>query len=140
MTLSLLPVAMASTAILGCNKPFQFYRFIKSTIDEMGRDVPEFAAPVTLTGSIQTVSSKIREQLGLNLDDNYETVFCPALMQSIAEKLQPDRIVYDNRTYEIVENKNWYKTNGWAKVLIVEIKSLRKNGGTDTIQNPESDI
>lgn len=140
MTLNLLPVAMAATAILGCNKQFQFLKFIKSDIDDMGRDVPEFEEPVILTGSIQPVSNKMREQLGLDLNENYETVFCPTLMESIAEKLQPDRIIYDNRTYEVVEDKNWYITNGWTKALIVEIKSLRNNGGTDTIQNQKSGI
>ena len=123
---------MTATAILGCNKQFQFYRFIKSTLDEMGRDVPQFEAPDTYTGSIQPVSNKMREQLGLDLNENYKTVFCPALMQSIAEKLQPDRIAYENRTYEIVENKDWYETNGWTKALIVELKSLRKEDESNT--------
>lgn len=132
MTFNLLPAAMTATAILGCNKQFQFYRFIKSTLDEMGRDIPQFEPTVTLTGSIQPVSNKMREQLGLDLNENYKTVFCPALMQSIAEKLQPDRIVYENRTYEIVENKDWYETNGWTKALIVELKSLRKEDESNT--------
>jgi len=74
----------------------------------------------------------MREQLGLDLNENYKTVFCPALMQSIAEKLQPDRIAYENRTYEIVENKDWYETNGWTKALIVELKSLRKEDESNT--------
>ena len=66
-------------------------------------------------------------QLGLDFNRNYKTVFCPALIQSITEKLQPDRIVYDNRTYEVVEDKNLYQTNGWTKVLVVELKELRED-------------
>ena len=98
----------------------------------MGRDVPEFEAPKTLTGSIQPVSNKMREQLGLDLNENYETVFCPALMQSLAKKLQPDRIIYENRTYEIVVDKDWYDTNGWTKALIIELKSLRQEDESNT--------
>lgn len=127
MTFNLLPVALNATAILGCNKQFQFLRFIKSDIDDMGRDIPQFEKPVLLTGSVQPLSNRMYVQLGLDFNRNYKTVFCPALIQSITEKLQPDRIVYDNRTYEVVEDKNLYQTNGWTKVLVVEIKELRED-------------
>lgn len=125
MIFNILNPAMAATAILGCNKQFKFLKWLKNTIDGMGRDVPEFAEPLTLTGSIQPVSNKMYEQFGLDLNKNYKIVFSSALIQSIAEKIQPDRIVYDNRTFEIVENKNWYETNGYTKVLMVELKELR---------------
>ncbi len=127
MTFNLLPVALNATAILGCNKQFQFLRFIKSDIDDMGRDIPQFEDPVLLTGSVQPLSNRMYVQLGLDFNRNYKTVFCPALIQSITEKLQPDRIVYDNRTYEVVEDKNLYQTNGWTKVLVVELKELRED-------------
>lgn len=122
MGFNVLNPAMAATAILGCNKSFIFLKYKGTTIDMMGRDVPEFAEPITHTGSIQPVSNKMYEQMGLDLDKNYKTVFCSALMQSIAENIQPDRIIYDGRTFELVENKNWYETNGYTKVLMVELK------------------
>lgn len=133
MTINLLPIAMAATDLLGCNKTFQFLKYKGTAIDLMGRDVPEFEDPVTLTGSIQPVSNKMYEQLGLDLNKNYKVVYSPALMQSIAENLQPDRIVFENRTYEITENKDWYSSNGWTKVIAVELKELREqdNGTTD---------
>lgn len=125
MTLNLLPIAMAATAILGCNKPFKFYKFLTSSLDDYGRDIPEYSEPVTLTGSIQAVPNKMYEQLGLDLDKNYKTVFCPALMRSLAESLQPDIIEYNGGRYQIVENKNYYETNGWTKALMVELKNER---------------
>lgn len=132
MALNLLDIAMGATNILGCNKPFIFLKW-KENIIKMGKDVPVFEEPITLTGSIQAVSNKMYEQLGLDLDKNYKTVFCSALMQSIAEEIQPDRIIYENRTYELVENKNWYETNGWTKALMVELKELRENGNTNQV-------
>lgn len=136
MTLNLLPIAMNATAILGCNKEFQFYKYLGTVIDDMGRDVPEFAPPIPQTGSVQAVPNKMYEQFGLNLDKNYKIVYSPALIQSIAEEVQPDRIVYQKRTFEVVENKNWYETNGYTKALMVELKELRQNGSdTDTVQN-----
>ena len=131
MTLNILPIAMNATACLGCNKSFDFYKFIGSEIDDMGRDIPQYEEPITLTGSIQPISNKMYEQFGLDLNQNYMSIFSAALIQSIAENQQPDKIVYNNQTYEVVENKDWYLTNGWTKVLVVEIKSERQNAGTN---------
>lgn len=134
MTLNLLPIAMNATSILGCNKTFLFYKYIGTIIDDLGRDKPDFAEPVRITGSVQPVSNKMYEQLGLDLDKNYKIIYSSALINSIAEDIQPDRVVYDNRTFEIVENKNWYETNGYTKILMVELKELRQDeSATDTI-------
>lgn len=136
MTLNLLPIAMAATAVLGCNKTFQYYRYQETIGDDMGRDVPRYADPKSVTGSVQAVSNKMYEQLGLDLNKNYKIIYSSELIQSIAEKIQPDRIVYDNRTFEVVENKNWYETNGYTKILIVELKELRQNeSDSNPIQN-----
>ena len=123
---------MAATDILGCNQPFQFLKYKGATIDPMGRDVPEFEDAVALTGSLQPVSNKMYEQLGLDLNKNYIVIYCPALMQSVAQKPQPDRIVFQNRTYELVEDKDWYVSNGWTRAIAVELKELREsqNGTT----------
>lgn len=141
MTLNVLIPAMAATAILGCNKKFQFYKYLGHIIDDMGRDVPNFDEPVTYTGSVQPVPNRLYEQLGLDLDKNYKTIFSPQLMKSLAEDIQPDRIVYESRTFQIVENKNWYETNGYTKVLMVELKELREDeGDNNAIQDEEPDI
>lgn len=131
MTFNVLTPAMAATSILGCNKTFTFYKYESAVIDEMGRDVPSYADPVTYTGSIQPVQNKMYEQLGLDLNKNYKTVFCSQLIKSIAENVQPDRIIYDGKTYEVVENKNWYETNGYSKILMVEIKELRDDSNAE---------
>lgn len=136
MTLNLLPIAMAATAVLGCNKTFQYYRYQETIMDDMGRDVPKYADPKPVTGSVQAVSNKLYEQLGLDLDKNYKIIYSPELIQSIAEKIQPDRIVYNNRTFEVVENKDWYETNGYTRILVVELKELRADeSNPNQIQN-----
>lgn len=120
--MNLLPIAMRTTAILNCNQEFLFYKWIETAPDAMGRDVPRFDEPICYVGSIQPVSNKLYEQLGLDITKNYKILFCPELIQSLAEQIQPDRIFYQNKVFEIVDNKNWHETNGWIKALIVEIK------------------
>ena len=127
MTLNILPAAMAATAILGCNKEFTYLEYTDSTatINDIGIEVPTAPVQTTYTGSVQAVSNKMYEQMGLDLTKNYKVIFCPQLLQSIAEKQIPGRILYDGRTWDIVENQNWWETNGFTKVLICENKSLR---------------
>lgn len=127
MTLNLLPIAMNATSILGCNQQFEFYQFQGSTLDDLGRDIPQYSDPINLKGSIQAVPNKMYEQLGLDLDKNYITVFCPQLIQSLAQNTQPDRIIWNNRTFEAIETKDWTNLNGYTKALFVEIKDERNN-------------
>ena len=67
------------------------------------------------------------EQLGLDLEKNYITVFCPQLIQSLAQNSQPDKIIWNNRTFEAVETKDWTNLNGYTKALFAEIKDERNN-------------
>lgn len=127
MTLNLLPIAMNATSILGCNQQFEFYQFQGSTLDDLGRDIPQYSDPMNLKGSIQAVPNKMYEQLGLDLDKNYITVFCPQLIQSLAQNSQPDRIIWNNRTFEAIETKDWTNLNGYTKALFIEIKDERNN-------------
>lgn len=127
MTLNLLPIAMNATSILGCNQQFEFYQFQGSTLDDLGRDIPQYSNPINLKGSIQAVPNKMYEQLGLDLEKNYITVFCPQLIQSLAQNSQPDRIIWNNRTFEAVETKDWTNLNGYTKALFAEIKDERNN-------------
>lgn len=129
MTLNILPIAMEATAILGCNKEFTYIEYSEtaSTINDIGVEVPAPALQTTYTGSIQAVSNKMYEQLGLDLSKNYKVVFCPELIQSMAEKTIPGRILYDGRTWDIIENQNWAETNGFTKFIICENKSLRNS-------------
>lgn len=127
MTLNLLPIAMNATSILGCNQQFEFYQFQGSTLDDLGRDIPQYSDPINLKGSIQAVPNKMYEQLGLDLDKNYITVFCPQLIQSLAQNTQPDRIIWNNRTFEAIETKDWTNLNGYTKALFVEIKDERND-------------
>lgn len=140
MTFNILPVAMEATAILGCNKEFEYYDYSGTTTNEIGNEVPVASLPITYTGSIQPVSNKMYEQLGLDLNKNYKVVYCPQLLHSIAEKEVTGRIIYDGKTFDIIENKNWWETNGYTRCVICEVKKFRDNDDTNTIQEQESDL
>lgn len=127
MTFNILPVAMAATSILGCNKQFEYYPISENdaVINEIGNEVVTLPDPVIYIGSIQPVDNKLYEQLGLDLAKNYKIVFCPKLLLSLAEQTIPGKIKYDNAWFDIIENQNWWETNGYTKCVICEIKADR---------------
>lgn len=127
MTLNLLPIAMQATAILGCNKKFTYieYSDTETEINAIGYEVPAIEFQEEYTGSVQAVSNKLYEQLGLDLTKNYKTVYCPKLVKSLAEKSHPGRILYNGLTWDVIENQNWWETNGFTKFIMVEIKRDR---------------
>ena len=125
MTLNILPIAMQATSVLGCNKTFEYCDYIGTTTNEIGNEILIPAEPVQYTGSIQPVSNKMYEQFGLDLQKNYKVVYCPQLLHSIAEKEVTGKIVYNGGTYDIIENKNWWETNGYTRCVICEIKKFR---------------
>ena len=142
MTLNLLPIAMRATAILGCNKPILYYKYLSQTINEIGLEEPRYDEPLTYIASVQAVSNKLYEQMGLDLTKNYKTVYCPELVRSLAEQDQPDKIYYNDFWFEVVENQNWWETNGFTKFIMVEIKRDRpadENDDQDKDDNSEND-
>lgn len=143
MTLNLLPIAMQATAILGCNKKFTYIEYDEQTeteINELGFEVPVISFQAEYTGSIQAVSNKMFEQMGLDLNKNYKLVYCPQLVQSLAEKDVTGQVLYNNRTWDVIENQNWWETNGFTKFIMVEIKRDRSNDENQQIQNEESNV
>ncbi len=131
MTLNLLPIAMQATAILGCNKNFTYIEYSDETetsINELGYEVPIISFQANYTGSVQAVSNKMFEQMGLDLNKNYKLVCCPQLVKSLAEKDVTGQVLYDSKTWDIIENQNWWETNGFTKFIMCEVKRERLNG------------
>lgn len=122
MVLNLLPIAMKATNILGCNKQVLYYQYNGTKTDTMGRDIPDYLDPITLWASVQAVSNKTYQELGLDLNKNYKTIWAEHPLYSIAERKQPDRIIYDNLIFQLVENRKWSETNGYTRALIVQVK------------------
>ena len=129
MTLNLLPIAMSATAILGCNKTFTYieYSDTETYVNDIGYEIPVISFQADYTGSVQAVSNKMYEQMGLDLTKNYKLVYCPQFVKGLAEKDVTGTILYNDSTWDIVETQTWWETNGFTKFIMVEIKRDRIN-------------
>ena len=107
------------------SESYQYEQYIDEEINSQGVKVPTYARPITLTGSVQSPENSLYEQMGLSLDKNYKIFYGPANIKGNEAQPQPDRFVYNGKTYEVVKNSNWFNYDGWCGVLAVEIKRMR---------------
>ena len=65
------------------------------------------------------------EQMGLSLEKNYKIFYGSINIKSNETQTQPDRFIYNGKTFETVKNTNWFDYDGWCGVLAVEVKRDR---------------
>jgi hypothetical protein len=104
---------------------FIYRRFLGTVENEIGLNVPQFAEPIEVTGSIQGVELDVYSQLGLDFQKNYRLVYASIDMKGIEEQEIPDRLEFYGLTWSVVKTVPWVKYNGWNGVLVVEDKRER---------------
>lgn len=104
---------------------FVYRQFTGTTENEIGLNVPQFADPVEVTGSIQGVELDIYPELGLDFQKNYRLVYASINMKGVEEQEIPDRLEFYGLTWSVVKTVPWIKYNGWNGVLVVEDKRER---------------
>lgn len=109
---------------------FQYEKFIGETINTMGIKVPTYEAPVTVKGSVQSPENSLYEQMGLSLEKNYRIFYGSIDIKGNEAQQQPDRFIYDGKTFETVKNADWFNYDGWCGVLAVEVKRNREQSTT----------
>lgn len=109
--------------ILG--ESFQYLKFEGKAVNELGISVPTYADPITIIGSVQSPENSLYEQMGLSLEKNYKIFYGSIDIRGNETQPQPDRFIYDGKTFETIKNSNWFNYDGWCGVLAVEVKRSR---------------
>ena len=104
---------------------YQYEQYTGEQANNLGIKVPTYASPIDIKGSVQSPENSLYEQMGLSLDKNYKIFYGSANIQGNESQPQPDRFIYNGKTYETVKNSNWFNYDGWSGVLAVEIKRTR---------------
>lgn len=110
---------------------YQYIKFLGEEPNAMGVMIPTYAEAVTITpanGMVQSPENSLYQQLGLDLDKNYKIFYGAVSIKGNEEQPQPDRFIYDGKTFETVRNTDWFNYDGWCGVLAVELKRDRSNG------------
>lgn len=101
---------------------FIYYRFIEDSINDFGIKTPLYQDPIIVKGSVQSPENSLYQQLGLSFEKNYKIFYGDIKIQGNEAQSQPDKILYDNKTFDVIKNTNWYNYDGWCGVLTVEVK------------------
>ena len=114
---------------------FQYEKYKEETVNSQGIKVPTYEKAVTIKGSVQSPENSLYQQLGLSFDKNYKIFYCASVIRGNEVQPQPDRFIYDGRTFETVKNTNWFIYDGWCGVLAVEVKRTRLSSGQNNNGN-----
>lgn len=98
-----------------------YRRFSGRTTNEIGLDVSAFADPVQIKGSVQAVPRSTYEQLGLDFQKRYVTLYTVAEVFDLQRDISGDMIEFGGKTYQLVSSTDWHPMAGWQSVLCVEV-------------------
>ena len=112
-----------------------YEKYLGTTVNAIGMDVPTYASPVTVKASIQGhVSERIYQAYNLDLNKDYALVDVPADIVGAEENHSPDRLTFHGKKWIVVKNNNWYVYNGWVKLIVV----AQKDYEGDTINDSQN--
>jgi len=100
---------------------YVYYAFTGRTIDDRGRPVNTYAAPVTLRDSIQALPREYYQQLGLDFSRDAITVFTNSALFSVDRDYSGDQIVYRDATFQLLSSTDWSQQDGWREVYAVKL-------------------
>lgn len=95
-------------------------KFTGYAVDGQGLRINQYDAGKELFGSVQAVDRSLYDQLGLDQEKEYLTVYAPADIKGVSAQNAPDIIEFGGAAYKVVRNYPWYFYNGWAGVVVVK--------------------
>lgn len=101
---------------------FQVKKFSSKTVNERGIVVPVYADPVSVSGIVEAVKNTAYQALGLEFGKNYIMAWAEYSMAGIDTQEVADRIIYNGKTYTVINTTDWLLYNGWTSVIAVEDK------------------
>lgn len=100
---------------------FTYLKYKSNAISDIGIKVNEYETGVVYKGSVQAVDSKMYQQLGLDFSKKYIQIFSSLNIQNVNNDQEtPDKILWNNKEYLVVNCSDWYEQDGWTNIIAVE--------------------
>ena len=114
-------LSMASRII--AQKSFTYLQYLSRSTNGIGMQVPVYASPVTLRGSIQPIPRELMMTLGLDLTKHYENIYVSNRLIDIRRDVSSDKFQFDSATFQGLSMTKWIDLDGWNAILVVEVPS-----------------
>lgn len=105
-------------------QPVMLRRFTGRTVNSIGEYVNTWAAGVAIVGSVQAVPQRMYEQLGLDWNRDYVTLYTSEQVIEVNRDGTGDRLVYGGRHYLCESLTDWYGQDGWNAVIAVHVPGV----------------
>ena len=101
--------------------PLQLRRYVGTAPDGAGIKLPVYDQPFDIQGNAQPVDRKVYQDLGLDLQKDYITVYTSATLRDLKRDKAPDQVLWAGQSWTVESNKDWKDQNGWAGSLCVAV-------------------
>lgn len=98
-----------------------YYAAIGRTVNSIGLFEGAFAPPVPLKCAVQPIQRSLYEQLGLDLQKNYVTLYIKRNTMDIERGTQGDQFSYAGRRFQLESELDWFRQDGWVGTLCSDI-------------------
>lgn len=115
--LNLLGIALTAIG----SQALEWHAFAGNMENDLGQDVPTYAAPVTIYGSFQPIDARTVEQMGFDVTKQYRNFYTANNLQTVKRETSPDYAVFMGRKYEVAGDADWYAQDGWKGILFVDV-------------------
>lgn len=94
------------------------------TTNSVGQYVTTYDTPENVEGSMQPVPRYRYEAYGLDFSKNYYTFYVSKNFIGVDRDVSGDRIIFNNRIFQVQSTIHWFPVDGWQGVLCVLIDSV----------------
>ena len=98
----------------------KWYQFDKLEVDDRGREKAIYKDPVNIVGSFQAMDIKTIQEMGLDTNKDYKVFYTSNNVKQVQRETSPDYLEILEDKYDILDNNNWFKINGWNGFLCIK--------------------
>lgn len=120
---------------------FTFCKYKSNTINDIGIKVDVYETGVNYSGSVQAVDSKMYQQYGFDFSKKYIQIYSSLNIKNVTQNQEtPDKIVWNNKDYLVVNCSDWYVQDGWTNIIAVEQRDEEVEEEEEDNDNSQSNL
>jgi len=95
--------------------------FSARTLNNVGLEVNTYGTAQSIKASVQAVQRSMYEDLGLDFQKKYVTIYLESKLVDVDRGTAGDRFTYNGETYQVESNLDWYSVDGWTSLMAAKI-------------------
>ena len=93
-----------------------YSQFLGNTVNDIGTDAPSYAAPISMLGSFQAMSSEDYDTFGIDFQRVGIMFYTSNELFPVNRNVSNDTIEFLGNTYEVKSKSDWFGIDGWVGI------------------------